>query len=63
MLMRPNDGRIDHQPLEIGFARQGGENGVQNTHLDPAIIAPLDRFMFAKPPRQITPAPARARHP
>src|SRR4029077_8886582 len=55
VLMRPNDGRIDHQPLQIGFARHGRENLVQNAQLDPAVIAPLDRFMLAKPPRQIAP--------
>jgi hypothetical protein len=48
VVMRPNDGQIDHQPLQIGFARQGGENLVQNAHLDPAVIAPLDRCVVAK---------------
>jgi hypothetical protein len=56
--VRPHDGGIDHQPFQIGFARQRGEDGVQNAHLDPAIIAPLHRLVLAEPPWQIAPAPA-----
>jgi hypothetical protein len=63
LLMRPHDGGIDHQPFQIGLARQGGEDLVQNAHLDPAIVPALHALVFAEPPRQIALAPARAGHP
>lgn len=34
--MRANDGRIDHQPFKVGFARQHRKHVVQHAHLDPA---------------------------
>ena len=58
LLMRPHDGGIDHQPFQIGLARQGGEDGVQNAHLDPAVIAALHGFVVAQSLRQIAPTPA-----
>jgi hypothetical protein len=51
------------QPFQIGFARQGGEDLVQNAHLDPAVIAALYGFVVAQSLRQIAPAPARAGRP
>jgi hypothetical protein len=56
VLMRPHDGRVDHQPFEIGLARQRGEDLVQNAHLDPAVVAPLHRLVPAQLPGQIAPA-------
>jgi hypothetical protein len=56
VLMRPHDGGIDHQPFEIGLARQRGQDLVQNAHLDPAVVAPLHRLVLAQLPGQITPA-------
>jgi hypothetical protein len=56
--MRPHDGGIDHQPFQISFARQRGEDLVQNAHLDPAVIAALYGFVAAQSLRQITPTPA-----
>lgn len=61
--MRPHDCRVDHQPFQIGFARQRDEDVVQNAHLDPAVIAALYGFVVAQSLRQIAPAPARAGHP
>ena len=45
VLMRPHDGGIDHQPFEIGLARQRGKDLVQSVHLDPAVVAPLHRLV------------------
>jgi hypothetical protein len=61
--MGSHDGGVDHQPFQIGFARQRGKDGVQHPHLDPAIVAPLHRLVLAQRLRQIAPTPARARHP
>ena len=58
VLMRSHDGRVDHQPFQIGFARQNREHVVENAHLDPAIIASLHGVGVAKTIRQVTPAPA-----
>jgi hypothetical protein len=63
MLMRPHDGRIDHQPFQIGFARENRQYVVENAHLNPAIITPFHRLIVAQPLWQITPTSARTRHP
>jgi hypothetical protein len=63
MLMRPHDGRINHQPFQIGFARKNRQYVVENAHLNPAIVTPFHGLIVAQPLRQITPAPARAGHP
>ena len=49
VLMGAHDGKIDHQPFQVGFTRQRHQHVVQNTHFDPAIIAPLYRVGFAEP--------------
>jgi hypothetical protein len=56
MLMRPHDGRIDHQPFQIGFARKSRQHVIENAHLNPAIVTPFHRLIVAQPLRQITPA-------
>jgi hypothetical protein len=63
MLMRPHDGRINHQPFQIGFARKNRQHVVENAHLNPAIVTPFHGLIPAEPFRQITPAPARTGHP
>jgi hypothetical protein len=58
-----HDRAIDHQPFHVGFTSKSLEHRVQDTHLDPPVIAPLHRVIIAKPLGQISPPPAGARHP
>jgi DNA (cytosine-5)-methyltransferase 1 len=49
--MRANDRAVDHQPFQIGFARQHRQHIIQYTHIDPAVIAPLPRLFTRTTPR------------
>lgn len=62
MLMSPHDSAIDHQPFEIGLTGKNRQYLVEHAHLDPTVIAPLDRAVVAQPLGQIAPATARTRH-
>lgn len=61
--MSPDDRGIDHQPIQVGIRSQGLEDPIQDTALDPVIVAPLDPSVVAEALRQVAPARARARHP
>jgi DNA-binding transcriptional LysR family regulator len=66
VLVGAPDGRIDHQPFQIGCAGERRQHLVQHTHFDPAIVAPLHGRVVAQPLRQIPPVPAEratAAHP
>ncbi|ACL94758.1 hypothetical protein CCNA_01293 [Caulobacter vibrioides NA1000] len=58
-----DDGGVQHRPFQVGLGRHRLEQAVQHAHLDPAVIAALGGLVGAKPLGQVTPAPARARHP
>jgi len=61
--MGAHNGRIDHQPFHVGLPCERFEHGVEHTHLDPTIVAPLHSVGIAEPLGQIAPATARTRHP
>jgi hypothetical protein len=63
MLMGTHDCGIDHQPFQVGLACQNSQHFIEHAHLDPAVIAPLDRAIVAQILGQIAPATARAGHP
>ncbi len=63
MLMSADDGRVDHQPFQIGFACQNGKHVVENPPFYPAVVTSLHRPIVAEPFGQVTPATARASHP
>jgi hypothetical protein len=47
MLRGPDDGGIDLEPFKISILRQGHEDPLDNTVLNPAVIAALDRLVRA----------------
>jgi hypothetical protein len=58
MLVRAHDGRVDHQPFEVGLRGERLQKGVERAALDSAIVAALHRLMIAEAFGPIAPAAA-----
>ena len=60
MLVRANNGGIDHHVFVVGIARQQLENALENPALAPPAEALLDDFPISETRRKITPGDARS---
>jgi hypothetical protein len=63
MLMGADDGAIEHQPFEIGVSTHFLEQPIDQTTLQPTIIAPFDCLEGAEIRWQVLPPRSGARHP
>ena len=60
VLMRTNDGAVDHGVLIVSIAGQMGKHRLQDTALRPPAKPPMHILPIAKPFRQISPGNTRA---
>jgi hypothetical protein len=59
MLVRANNGGIDHHVLVVGIARQQLENTLENPALGPPAEALVDDFPISETRRKIAPGDTR----
>lgn len=61
--MSPDDGGVQHDPFQVRLSGHRLEQPVQDTLLQPAVVALLRPLEGAEPFRKIPPTTARPRHP